>query len=80
MPLGDIAWTRTGQTIGVICLVPARPGVLRIVSATGPAGTMLQVEVSGGDDRAAGGLAAWLGAGNDPDRQVRIEDNHVGPR
>jgi hypothetical protein len=79
MPLGDVAWTRTGQTIGVIRLVPARPGVLRIAGGHDPGGTVLQVEVSGGGDRAAEGLAAWLGVGNEPERQVTVAEAHVGP-
>ena len=80
VPLSDVAWTTTGQTIGVLRLVPARPGVLRTADATGHAGTVLQVGVSGGgDDRAAQGLAAWLGAGNDPDRQVTLLEPRVGP-
>jgi hypothetical protein len=79
MPLGDVAWTKTGQTIGVIRLVPARPGVLRIAGGHDPGGTALQVEVSGGGDRAAEGLAAWLGVGNEPERQVTIAEAHVGP-
>ena len=79
-PLSDVAWTTTGQTIGVLRLIPARPGVLRIADAAGLTGTMLQIEVCGsGDDRAAESLAAWLGAGNDPDRQVTLLDPRGGP-
>ena len=80
VPLGNVAWTTTGQTIGVLRLVPARPGVLRVAGAAGPVWMALQVEVSGdGDERAAEGLVAWLGAGNDPDRQVTLVDPRVGP-
>jgi hypothetical protein len=78
IPLDDVAWTRTGQTIGVIRLVPTRPGVLRIADRPNPGRTVLQVEVSGGD-RAAEGLAAWLGVGNEPERQVTTAEAHVGP-
>jgi hypothetical protein len=79
-PLSDVAWTTTGQTIGVLRLVPARPGVLRIADAAALTGTMLQIEVSGSnEDRAAESLAAWLGAGNDPDRQVTLLDPRDGP-
>jgi hypothetical protein len=80
MQSSDVIWTTTGQTIGVIRLIPARPGVLRATDATGTAGTLLQIEVSGGgDERAAEGLAAWLGAGNDPDRQVTLVEPRSGP-
>lgn len=80
VPLSDVAWTTTpGQTIGVLRLVPARPGVLRTADVTGPAGAALRIEVSGGDERAAEGLATWLAAGNDPDRQITLAEPHIGP-
>ncbi len=77
--LSNVAWTTTRQTIGVLRLVPARPGVLHTAGPAGATGAVLQVEVSGGDDRAAEGLAAWLGAGNDPDRQITLVEPGVGP-
>jgi hypothetical protein len=63
VPTNDVAWTATGETVGVIRLVPVRPGLLRTngVSAA-PAETVIAIDVSGGGDHAAGALAEWLRA------------------
>ena len=57
----EVEWTVSGDRVGIIRLVPVRPGMLRTsgVSAA-PAKTVVAIDVTGGGNRAREVLAKWL--------------------
>ncbi len=57
--VNDVAWTASGETVGVIRLVPVRPGLLRANgTSAASAETVIAIEVTCGGDHAASVTAA----------------------
>ena len=79
-PTNDVTWTATGETVGVIRLVPVRPGLLRSNGISAAlAETVITIDVSGGGDHAAEALTEWLREGNEIDGRVTPPGSDGGP-
>ena len=69
----DVEWMPSGDRIGILRLVPVRPGMLRTSGISAVTGqTSILVDVTGGD-RARAMLATWL-RGDGPGGSVTLSD------
>ncbi len=76
----DVAWTATGENVGVIRLVPVRPGLLRSNGVgAASAETVIAIDVSGGGGHAAGALTEWLRTDDELDGRVTPPGSDGGP-
>lgn len=78
VPMADIAWTARGETIGVIRLVPVRPGLVRTGEGAVADELAIALYITGGGEHAAEQLLSWLSANDDLPGRLSPPDPDTG--